>query len=331
MAVHSVGGAGGSSAGETRALAVAYRARLAVRMQLTDVVARQDGLVTRQQALAAGMSESAIRHAIRPGGRWQRVTRGVYATFTGRLTPRQRLQTALLHAGPGSALSGAYACRAHGLRYVPAQAPITVLVTNDRQPGSLRGLSIIRVRRMPRVRLIAGLPVVDPARAVLDACLVMTSLRDVRALVCESVQRGATTPELLAEAVQLGPRRGLRLTRRAVADVQAGCRSAPECELNDLLAGSPVLPEPRRNTPLPDVAGVVPDFWWVEARLIVEVDSREFHQLGTAPEATQRRHARLAASGWVVLPISPRRIRDDPAGVLRDIEAAYLAALLRAS
>ena len=206
-----------------------------------------------------------------------------------------------------------------------------MLVPNERQLGSLRGLSIIRVRRMPRVRLISGLPVVDPARAVLDACLVMTSMRDVPALVCEAVQRGATSPELLVAELQRSARRGLRLPRRAVADIQAGCRSAPECELNDLLAASRVVPEPRRNAPLPDVPGVVPDFRWIEARLIVEVDSREFHQLGTAPEETQRRHARLAASGWVVLPISPRRIRDDPAGVLRDIEAAYLASLLRAS
>ena len=305
--------------------------RLAWLMNLADTIAHQNGLVTRQQALASGMTPAALRHAIGPRGRWQRVMRGVYATFTGELTPRQRLQAALLHAGADAVLSGVDACRAHGLVYVPGDAPITVLVPNERQPAGVRGMSIVRVRRMPRVRYRSGLPVADPARAVLDACLAMGSLRDVRALVCEAVQRGVTTPALLADEAAHATRPGTQLFRRAVADTQVGCRSAPECELNDIMATSTVLPQPMRNVALPGVHGIVPDFWWLRARLVVEVDSREFHQFGTAPEATQRRHARLAAAGWVVLPVSPRRLREDPQGVLREIEGAYLVGLRRAA
>lgn len=37
-------------------------------MLLNEVVASQDGLITRSQALAAGMTVNAIRHAVRPGG-----------------------------------------------------------------------------------------------------------------------------------------------------------------------------------------------------------------------------------------------------------------------
>lgn len=276
------------------------------------------------------MSDAAIRHATRPGGRWQRLRPGIYASFTGTLTDRQRLRAALLHGGVDAALSGADACRAHGLRYVPDGQPITVLVPNERQIISLTGVRVVRVRQLPRIRYRSGLPMADIPRAVLDLCSCLVTLRDVRAVVCECVQRGRTTPQRLEAELGRFPTRGSRLARRAIDDALLGSRSAPECELHDILARSRLLPAPQRNVALPDVAGIVPDAWWLEARLIVEVDSVEHHQLGLGPEYTQRRHAALAAAGWVVLPISPRRIREDPQGVLREIEAAYLAGLARA-
>lgn len=299
-------------------------------MHLWQIVAVQDGLVTRQQALGAGMTTAALRHATRPGGTWQRLAPGVYATFTGRLTARQRLQAALLYAGPDSVISGTHACQAHGLTYVPEPGPITVRVPASRQVTARAGLVIVRTRRMPKKRLTQGLPVVEVDRAVLDVCARLTSLNQVRALMCESVQRGLTTPERLADELGQSSGRGTRLARQTVRDLLAGCRSAPECELSDVLARSRVLPEPRRNVPLPDMPDVTPDAWWPEARLVVEVDSVEHHQLGLTPEETQQRHARLAAAGWMVIPVSPRRIREDPAGVLREIEAAFRARLASA-
>jgi hypothetical protein len=300
-------------------------------MDLSQTLAAQDGLITRAQALACGMTDAALQHAAGPGRRWQRLRPGIYAAFTGELTERQRLRVALLHAGPDAVLSGAAACTAAGLRYVPGNQPIITLVPNSRQVINLTGVRVVRVRRLPRVRYVAGLPMAEIDRAVLDLCACLTSLRDVRALTCESVQRNRTTPERLVAALDGFPRRGSRLARRAISDVLLGCRSAPECELHDIVGRSRVLPPPRLNVPLVDVSGVTPDACWPEARLIVEVDSVEHHQLGLAPERTQRRHARLAAAGWVVLPISPRRLRDDPVGVLREIEAAYIAGLARSA
>ena len=61
-------------------------------------------MVTRQQALDAGMSDGAIVAKIR-FGRWQRVHAGVYATFTGPMTRDAQLWAAVLAAGPGAQLS----------------------------------------------------------------------------------------------------------------------------------------------------------------------------------------------------------------------------------
>lgn len=299
-------------------------------MDLATILTDQDGLITREQALAAGMTDSAIRHATRPGGAWQRLVPGLYATVTGPLTPRQRLQAALLHAGPDSMISGAHACQAHGLRYVPEVPRPLVLASQECRSATNRLAVVRRALVLPTPRQVAGLRVAPVERAVLDtvrrsgaAPEVRLSLQDTRALVCESVQRRLTTPARLAAELAAAPPNGTRLARRAVDDVMAGCWSAPECEVRDLVRRSRVLPEPRWNTPLPGLSAVVPDGWWDEARLVLEVDSAEHHDFGTGPEQTKRRHGRMVAAGWTVMPIAPVRIRREPATLLLEIESAY--------
>ena len=156
-------------------------------------------------------------------------------------------------------------------------------------------------------------------------------LRDTRALLCELVQRRRATISDLARELEVAPRGGLATARQAIADVLAGCRSAPECELRDLIRRSRVLPEPRWNKALPGYrpsgghSRIIPDCCWPEARLVVEVNSTQFHKLGLGPERTEQRLARYAELGWLVIPLSPYRIRTDPKEVLRQLEATYLA------
>ena len=72
--------------------------------KLDSKVANQAGIITRKQAIGAGMSSRAIEWKI-TAGRWQQVYRGVYATFTGSL-PRQATLWATRPAVPGPALAG---------------------------------------------------------------------------------------------------------------------------------------------------------------------------------------------------------------------------------
>lgn len=85
------------------------------------------------------------------------------------------------------------------------------------------------------------------------------ALRNVRALLCEVVQRRRAPHSGLRAEVAAAPRRGGALARLAMKDIDAGCRSAPECELRDLVRTSRLLPEPRWNQPLPGHRGVHPD------------------------------------------------------------------------
>jgi hypothetical protein len=284
----------------------------------------QDGLVTRRQALACGMTAEGIRHAVGSGRRWQRVIRGVYATFTGPLNGRHEVRAALLYAGSSALVTGSFACRAYGLRYVPSDAPLLVLVpaTVYRQPTS--HLRLLRVRTMPACRWIGGIPVALVERAVLDTCRGMTSMRPIRVLLCEAVQTAMTTPAQLAVALGQARWKSAGMVRRTLADAIAGCRSAPECELRDLVRSSLVLSEPLWNQPLRGVSDVsiIPDVCWPAARVVVEIDSAQWHRLGDRVEHTERRRAQLASLGWAVLPVSPRRLRSEPAAVLAEIEAA---------
>lgn len=291
--------------------------------QLRRLAAAQDGIITRRQALDLGMSRSAIRHALGHGQRWQRIVRGVYATFSGPLQERHVIRAALLYAGPTAVVSGSAACRAYGMRYSESGLPLILIdEANSRAPIPIAELR--RTRVPPAAVDVRSFPCASPARAAIDACHEVTDLRAARATLCEVVQRGLATPdELTAIATQL--HRYMTFVRQALTDVSAGCRSAPECELRDLIATSDILPDPAWNQPLPDDRSLHPDGCWSEARLVIEVDSVEWHRFGDRPEQTERRRARYAALGYRVIPISPRRLREDPRSVLAEIEAAYLS------
>ena len=294
--------------------------------ELTALLRRQAQLLTRAQAHAHGVSDHAIIHRTRrPGGGWTRVLPGVYATTTGALTVAQQRQAALLYAGPDALLGGLTAAAAPGLRQLLALTTVEILVPHTCKRAT-RGLVVIhRSTRMPPQRvLVDGLPCCPVDRAVVDACRRLTDLRSVRALVAESVQRGRVGVADLRREVEAGASSGSALTSRALAEVEAGVRSAPEAELRELIALAS-LPEPRWNADLA-VAGswlARPDAWWPEAALVCEVDSREWHLSPADWERTMRRHNRMQVAGLTVLHVPPSRLRREPMAVLAELAAAY--------
>lgn len=295
---------------------------------LAALLRRQDGLVTRDQLLAAGVPDGHVRAQLR-AGRWRRLTAGLYATFTGELGPEARLLAACLHVGCGAQVTGAAALRWHGLRYVPEVTEIAVLAPATCRRRSVPGLLRIITTAHPdrRSHRLGGVTVVSVARAVGDEARQMRTLRAVRALVAESVQRGMTTvPQLVAE-VEDGRQNGSAHLRRAVAEVAAGTRSAPEAELRELLSRSTCLPVIRWNPRLrlPGGTTLTPDGWISESWIALEVDSREYHLSPEGWERTMFRHNALSVAGVLTLHVSPARLRDDPQGVLELVERAHLA------
>ena len=80
------------------------------------------------------------------------------------------------------------------------------------------------------------------------------------------------------------------------------------------------LERPELNA-LVDVAGASfeCDCVWRRQRLIVELDGRAFHETAAAFERDRARDRRLQAAGWMVVHVTWRQVRDDPATVIADL------------
>jgi hypothetical protein len=290
------------------------------RDRLGRALERQLDVITRQQALAVGLTDHALRHRLRPGGPWQSLLPGVYVAATGTPTASQRQMAALLYAGSGSMITGPAALACHRIRGGPAQH-VDVLVPASRRRRDAAFVRLHRTNRMPEQAWKFGpLRYALPARAVADAVRGLASLRDVRAIVADAVQRGSCTVRDLAAELAAGPRPGSALFREVLGDVADGIRSAAEGDLKDLLAGSG-LPMPLFNASVyaGDTFVAKPDAWWPEFGVAVEVDSHQWHMSPQDHADTLQRQTRMSRHLIVVLRFTPKQIRTRPAEVLAAI------------
>jgi hypothetical protein len=291
------------------------------RAALAATLRAQDHVISRGQALACGMTRDAVAHRIRPDGPWRRLLAGIYLAQTGAPAPPQKEMAALLHAGPGSVLTGAAALFGLGLATSEPRR-FDVLVPATRRPGSEAFVRIRRTTRMPERIIREGRrSYALPPRALVDAARFTADLTEVRALIAGAVQRGdCPLPALVRE---LGPGRtqnSARL-RQVLAEVAGGVRSVTEAELRHLIKRAR-LPMPMFNARLFAADGTfiaVPDAWWPEAGVAAEVDSREWHLSPADWERTMRRHAEMSRHGIFVLHFTPARIRSHPAAVVAAI------------
>ena len=168
---------------------------------------------------------------------------------TGTPTTLQQEMAALLYAGSGSMVTGLAAPRCHHIgKMIPDL--IDVLVPATRQRHDAGFVRLHRTTRMPgRIWQAGPIRYVPPPRAVADAVRGMDSLRDVRAIVADVVQRGRCQVGDLAAALTGGPKTGSALFRVALADVTDGIRSTAEADLKDLLVKAR-LPMPLFNASL---------------------------------------------------------------------------------
>jgi hypothetical protein len=293
---------------------------------LARVLRQQNDLVTRKQALACALTESALRQRTRPGGPWQVVLPGVYLAATGVPTPRQRVTAAYLFAGPGLAITGPAALDWHGIQAYSG-SEVDVLIPTDCHRV---GVGFARLHRTA-IDLDVGycdgmVRYAPPARAMTDTVRQLRDIADVRAVLAAGVQRGKVQVWQLTEELARGPVQGSRLLRIALAEVAEGVRSAVEGDLLGLVRWAR-LPTPMLNPRLFADGEFLacPDAWWPEAGVAAEADSREWHLSPADWEQTMARHARMSAHGIIVLHYPPSRIRTQRREVAAEIRAALAA------
>jgi len=287
------------------------------------LLSKQDGVISRQQALDCGMSLGQFRHRVRPGGPWKRLLPGVYLTVTGTPTRGQLEIAVLRYAGAGSVITGLAALRRSGVR-VPDHRVITVLVRRGQTREDRAFARVWPTTRMPEYVLVDG-PVefTMVPRAIADAAREVPSFRDFRALLADSVQRRRCKIDVLARELADTPRKQSSWLRQALGEVADGVRSVAEADLRELIIRAG-LPKPMFNARLfagKQFLGAV-DAWWPEAGVAAEVDSQEWHFSPDDWERTLARHTRMVEYGILVQHFPPRRIRTEPDQVVAAIRAA---------
>jgi len=287
------------------------------------VLRKQGGLITRPQALAAGLTEARLRYRTRPDGPWQGVLPGIYRSTNGPLAGGQREVAAVLYAGPGCMLTGPAALQQQGVR-VPASDLIDVLIPAEVKRQSVSFVRVHRTARMPdQCFILNGIRWALAARAVADTARAEFDLREVRALVADAVQGGKCTITQLAEELRAGPTRESGRLRVVLEEVADGVRSAAEGDLRLLIKRS-ALPEPLYN---PDLyVGSMflgrPDVWWRDACVAGEVESREWHFSAGQWARTIARHNRMTAHGILGVQFTPKQIRTEPRRVIAELRSA---------
>jgi hypothetical protein len=296
---------------------------------LSDVF--DDGVAARRHLLELGFSSDTLAKKCRPGGGWTRLFLGVYLLTGGAPSRRQVVRGALLRAGPLTYLTGLEAAHRYGVRRLPDDQRVHVLVPHGRRIASQGCMLVERTNRPWDGRLIDGFPVVTLARALIDAARKESRLDVVRAFIADAVQRRLCSPQALAEELKDLRLGGTHLPRRVLDEVSDGVRSAAEAWSRSLIRRSS-LPEPQWNVLIRSSAGkqlAVVDGWWGDVGLAWQIDSLEFHLAPDDYARTMTQHSALLANGVMTVHTVPSRLRSDPAGVLDELRGAYGAAAQR--
>jgi hypothetical protein len=246
--------------------------------ELEQTCRRQRGVLSRSQALAAGVSPDAIRNRLR-SGRWQRLAPGTYATFSGEVRRPALRWAAVLRAGPGAILTHRSAAEEIGLVHEEGGA-VHVAIPAERRVAQVPGIVVHRSAHVVMRRHPTRMPPqtrVD--ETVLDLAIGAPSLDDSMGWIARACGRRLTTPDRLARAL----RRRTRVCRRGelrqlLDDVARGCHSVLEWRYLRDVERAHGLPEAARQWRSRRPGGSsYDDVRYADYGVRVELDGRAAH------------------------------------------------------
>jgi predicted transcriptional regulator of viral defense system len=160
----------------------------------------QKGVVSRSQALRAGLSPDMVKFRV-SSGRWRQMYPGVYATFTGVPSRGAQLWAAVLLAGPGATLSHETAAELHRLADQAADT-IHVTIPRQRRVRAVEGVSLHRSDRAAEaVQRHTYPPQTTVEETVLDLAEAAKSFDDVCGWVTRAIARDLTDEARLRQAM----------------------------------------------------------------------------------------------------------------------------------
>jgi predicted transcriptional regulator of viral defense system len=286
-------------------------ARETVDRAIAAIADRQQGMVRREQLLALGLTAGEIQYRVRIG-RLHPIHSGVYAVGHLPTSPHSYAYAAVLACGPGAALSHGSAAKLWGMAH-DWEWPLEVTA---RSKHTHRRLRVHRSRTLSEADVTEhfGIRVTSPARTVFDNARRLSDTLLTRAV---NDLRGAHYLSLADLAELLDRHPPTRATKRLRVHVAHPEQAPTRSELEDAFvrfAQRYSLPQHQINT---GVRGHEADIFFPDHRLVVEVDSWEYHRDRDQFESDRDRDAsRLAAEiatvrvTWERMNLAPQREAD---------------------
>jgi hypothetical protein len=236
--------------------------------------------LARRQSASCGIGPRAMRSKVNIG-RWQRLQRGVYATFSGEPSRETVLWAALLRVGPDAVLSHHTAAERHGLIDEPSSI-ISITVPASRHPAQTKipGVVIHRSDLILRTRHPAMLPPCTRVEdTVLDLIQTAETFDDAYAWICRAIGRRLTTANRIRLA--MGERKKMRWRREvavALGDADGGALSVLEYRYVRRVERPHGLPVARRQARIRQGTGNrYLDNFYAEYGVCAELDGTAAH------------------------------------------------------
>jgi predicted transcriptional regulator of viral defense system len=286
-----------------------------VEVEIGRLAMSQNGVATLEQVEGLGLSRRAIQQRERIG-RLHRIHQRVFALTPGLMTERGTFMAAVLACGPGAVLSHRSAAYLWGL-IDEWEAPIDVTAPNrrGRSPGGVAAHRDRSLRPIDRTTRF-GIPCTSLARTLLDYAGVAREWEVRKAVAQAEVLRLLHRPTMWALLKRCRRRRGVARLRLVLDTIHPQTKKT-RSELERLflaMCAKAGVPEPEVNTWLQAAGGrrYQADFLWRQDRLIVEADSRRFHDTDSAFVRDRKREQQLQLARWRVSRCTWEEVEQEP-------------------
>jgi hypothetical protein len=274
-----------------------------------------------QELRRCGLSPSMVLTRVRRG-QLHPIHRGIYAVGRAEVTLEGRLAAAVKACGKGAVLSHFSAAALWEMVDWDERHPeVTVKDTTPRVHSGVRVhrtqfLEAIDIRRHRGIRVTA------PARTALDICSQLPDHASRRAVRQGLSKRWLSVRQLVEILDRQRSRPGAGRLRRIIAVGAEPTRTELEDVVLDLIRAADIG-WPEVNVPMIlEGRRVVPDFRWPDRGLIVEADSRTWHDNKLAREDDAERQALLEANGERVVRVTWKQAVSRPAQTVKRLQAA---------
>ncbi len=289
------------------------------------LVALQQGVFSRRQALEAGLTHKMIDARLR-SGTWRAVFRGVYTNAAGDVGPPGMLWAAVLSAGPYAMLSHQTAAELVLGGRPDDEIHVTIPATHKVE--AVPGVRVHRSRRAFTIKLADCYP---PCTSVEETVLDLVDAAGTFDEMCGWITRALATKRTTAVKLRTAMTERRRLRWRSVLGDMitatiTGDHSVLEHRYERDVERAHGLPEPERQVPFttPDGSQGQRDRVYPGYRVVIELDGQLYHPAEETWKDKDRDNAAIEAGyeslryGWRHVTQASCATAVQVGGILRD-------------